>query len=377
MRTIALVCGMAAVVFASTVMAYANQPQARPLDVLGWTLLALNVLALAWLPGRAPAVLAATAAATAAFFALGYALALWPAPALVALFSVVAAGRRALGWAGAAFLVAVPAAVLIPAPEADNAAGVALWALIVTAVAQLAEASGARRARAAEAERRAAEAERTREEEARRRAQEERLRVARELHDVTSHTVSVIALHAAVAAEAVARAGGPPEAAEALRVIRASSRQALTEMKAVLGVLRPPHAPGDGYGDGGGGEPRSPSPGCAQLPGLLGAAGLPVTLDVEGEPRTLPPAADLTVYRVVQEALTNTIRHAAATRARVTLTYETGAVTVRVDDDGKGSRAPRGHGLTGMAERVAAAGGRLDTGDGPGGGFRVAARLPA
>ncbi|MBF8193251.1 ATP-binding protein [Nonomuraea sp. K274] len=125
------------------------------------------------------------------------------------------------------------------------------------------------------------------------------------------------------------------------------------------------------------GEARHPVPGTAQLPGLLRTVGLEVALDVEGERRPLPPAADLTVYRVVQEALTNTIRHANAGTATVTLTYETGAVTVRVDDDGDGSRAPRGHGLTGMAERVAAVGGLLTTGNGPTGGFRVTARLPA
>ncbi|WP_342776299.1 sensor histidine kinase, partial [Nonomuraea terrae] len=124
-------------------------------------------------------------------------------------------------------------------------------------------------------------------------------------------------------------------------------------------------------------EGRDPLPGVARLPALLRTAGLPVTLDVQGEHRDLPPAADLTVYRVVQEALTNTMRHAGATTAAVTLTYEKGAVTVRVDDDGRGSRAPRGHGLTGMAERVAAVGGLLTTGNGPSRGFRVTARLPA
>ncbi|PZG18307.1 sensor histidine kinase, partial [Nonomuraea aridisoli] len=265
--------------------------------------------------------------------------------------------------------------------ETDVTIAVVIWALLVLLVAQPAEVSRARRAYTAEVERRAAEAERTREEEALRRAQEERLRVARELHDVTSHTVSVIALHAAVAAEALERSGGPPEAAAALQVIRSSSRQALAEMKAVLGVLRPPldrALPSTGsegdtarpHDEGGAGavEPRDPLPGITRLPALLRTAGLPVTLDVQGDRRDLPPAADLTVYRVVQEALTNTMRHAGATTAAVTLTYEEGVVTVRVDDDGRGSRAPRGHGLTGMAERVAAVGGLLTTGNAPSAG---------
>ncbi|MGW3341866.1 sensor histidine kinase [Nonomuraea rubra] len=396
MRTIALVCGMGVAVFSSTAMAFGNQPDARPLDTAGYALLAVTVLGLAWQQRRPEAALAVCAGAAAAVFTLGYALALWPIPALIALFTTVADGRRAIGWAGAAFLVAVPGAVAVVRGEADVVIAVIVWTLVVLAAAQAAEVSRARRAYTAEVERRAADAERTREEEALRRAQEERLRVARELHDVTSHTVSVIALHAAVAAEAVERAGGPPEAATALRVIRTSSRQALSEMRAVLGVLRDGGETAQGRPGAGG---HVPQPGSAQLPRLLRDAGLPVTLDVEGERRPLPPAADLTVYRVVQEALTNTLRHAGATAARVTLTYEAGAVTVRVDDDGRGDdgargddvrgddgarggdgrggQAPRGHGLTGMAERVAAVGGRLTTGNAPQGGFRVTARLPA
>ncbi|GII97525.1 sensor histidine kinase [Sinosporangium siamense] len=212
-------------------------------------------------------------------------------------------------------------------------------------------------------ERRAAEAERTREEEARRRTQEVRLELARELHDVTSHTVAVIALHAGVAAEAVERAGGPEEARKALAVIRTASRQALAEMKGVLGVLR-----------------DAPPPGTAQLAALAEAAAIPVRLDVVGPERPLPPAVDLTVYRVVQEALTNTMRHGGASRATVRVRYDEHGVHVRVDDDGTGRAAApdgaAGHGLAGMAERVAAVGGRLSVGDGPEGGFRVAVTLP-
>ncbi|WP_327582084.1 histidine kinase [Nonomuraea sp. NBC_00507] len=384
MKTIAQACVMAVAVFSSTVMAYGNQPDARPLDLLGYVLLGATVLGLAWLPDRPVAVLVVCTGAAVAVFALGYPLSLWAVPPLIAVFAAIAAGKRLAGWAGATVLVAVPGAVLVVRWEVEVAVAVLVWALLVLAAAQPAEASRARRAYTEEVERRAAYAERTREEEALRRAQEERLRVARELHDVTSHTVSVIALHAAVAAEAVDRAGGPPEAAAALQVIRTSSRQALAEMKSVLGVLRPgTGAPAAGPPGPGRLSPadlhdgRHPMPGSAQLPALLRTAGLPVHLDVEGEQRPLPPAADLTVYRVVQEALTNTIRHAGATTAAVTLTYETGAVTVRVDDDGNGSNAPRGHGLTGMAERVAAVGGLLTTGNAPTGGFRVTARLPA
>ncbi|MBF8190826.1 histidine kinase dimerization/phosphoacceptor domain-containing protein, partial [Nonomuraea sp. K274] len=245
MRTIALVCVLGVAVLSSTVMAYGNQPDARPLDLLGYALLAATALGLAWRQTRPELALAVCVGAAAGIFTLGYALALWAVPALIALFSAIAAGRRAAGWAGAALMVATPGVAAVMTGQIDVTSAAVVWALVVLAVAQPAEVSRARRAYTAEVERRAVYAERTREEEALRRAQEERLRVARELHDVTSHTVSVIALHAAVAAEAVERAGGPPEAAAALQVIRTSSRQALSEMKAILGVLRTndPHEP--------------------------------------------------------------------------------------------------------------------------------------
>jgi signal transduction histidine kinase len=240
-------------------------------------------------------------------------------------------------------------------------------------VVQLAEVSRARRALTAAAERRAAEAERGREEEALRRAQEERLRIARELHDVTSHTVSVIALHAAVAVEAIERAGGPEQARTALRTIRSASRQAMADMAAALGVLRADASP------------LRPMPDRRRLCDLVettARAGLQVELVEKGADRPLPPALDLTVYRVVQEALTNTLRHAGATTAMVTLRFEVGAVVVQVDDDGRAdpgaqrSTSDSGYGLIGMAERVAAVGGQLSAGHTATGGWQVVAWLP-
>ncbi|GII75237.1 hypothetical protein Sru01_02190 [Sphaerisporangium rufum] len=359
----ALVCGMAVLVVGTSVLAYGNQPAARPLDPAGYALLLAAVASLAWLPSRPDRALAGSVAAAVAYFASGYAYALWPAPALVATSAAISSGRRAVGWAGAGVLVAVPVGAVSLAPRLDGIVGVVLWTSLVLVVTLSAEVSRTRRAYVALIEERAAAAERDRAEEALRLAQEERLKVARELHDVTSHTVSVIALHAAVAAEAVDRAGGPPEAAEALLVIRRASREALAEMKAVLGVLRP----------GG----TRPQPGSAELPELLATATVPVAFETTGARRPLPPAVDLTVYRVVQEALTNTMRHAAASRVTVALDYAADAVEVRIDDDGRGGDAPWGHGLTGMAERVGAAGGEFSVGERPGGGFRVAARLPA
>lgn len=354
---------MAALVVGGTVLSYGNQPEARPLDLLGYTLLAAASAGLAWLERRPEVSLAVCSLACACYFAMGYAYALWPAPALVAMFATIAVGRRAAGWAGAAFLITLPSLAVVAHPAVDNLVGVAMWALIVLVVAQAAEVSRARRAHTAEVEQRAEAAERTREEEALRRAQEERLKIARELHDVTSHTVSVIALHAAVAAEAVERAGGPAAAGEALAVIRTASREALAELKGVLSVLRSP-------------EGLGPAPGSAQVEELAATAGLPVRVEVAGERRRLPPAVDLTVYRVVQEALTNTMRHAGASAASVLLRFEEGGVVVQVDDDGGGAQAAPGNGLAGMRERVGAVGGNLSAGDAPGGGFQVVAWLP-
>ncbi|MBE1560561.1 sensor histidine kinase [Nonomuraea africana] len=361
-RYVLVPCAAVAVVI-STIMAYGNQQGARPLDVLGYALLGATALGLAWLRGRPEVSVAVCGLAAAALLALGYAYALWALPALIAVFAAIAEGRRRVGWAGAAFLVACPAVGVARTPDPGNLAGLLVWVLVVALVGQLAEVSRARRAYIAELER-------TREEEARRRARDERLKVARELHDVTSHTVSLIALQAAVAAEAVERAGGPPEARAALAVIRTASREAMAEMKGLLGVLRQ----ADGAQAG-----RSPMPGLDRLGDLVTSTALPVRLAVEGDRRPLSPAVELTAYRIVQEALTNTMRHARAAAAQVTLRYESGGVVVEVVDDGGGLRGDRsaGHGLAGMAERVAAVGGALSTGDRPEGGFGVAAWLPA
>ncbi len=210
--------------------------------------------------------------------------------------------------------------------------------------------------------------------EAERRLEQERLRIARELHDVLAHTIAVIGVQAGVASEALADA--PEEARAALRTIREKSREATAEVRAALDVLREPE----------GDAPRAPAPGLAQLEELVdvaAAAELQVELSVTGAARPLPAAVDLTAYRIVQESLTNVIRHAEAREATVSIHYEPDAVVVEIDDDGRGSTngaptAADGHGLGGMRERAAALGGRLEAGPAPhpGDGFRVRAWLP-
>jgi signal transduction histidine kinase len=198
---------------------------------------------------------------------------------------------------------------------------------------------------------------------------QERARIARELHDVVAHGVSLMVIQAEAAEELLAR--NPAAAAEPLHRVQETGRQALTEMRRLLGILRSADA---------GPPATAPQPSLARLPDLLGelrAAGLHVSLEVQGERAELPLGLELTAYRIVQEALTNTRRHAGAGRALVLLRYEPGALRVEVTDDGTGTGGGRpGHGLVGMRERAALYGGTMEAGPAPGGGFRVVAVLP-
>ena len=220
--------------------------------------------------------------------------------------------------------------------------------------------------RAEEAIERAARLEREREAT----AAEERARIARELHDIVSHSISVIAIQT----QAVRRRLGPEQEREArdLAAVETTARQAMAEMRRLFGVLR---SEGDGLA-------LTPQPGLGELERLLDqvrAAGLPVELEVEGERAELPPGVDLAAYRIVQEGLTNTLRHAGPARATVSLRYGAEELEVVVADDGTGPNgaAPAGgHGLVGIRERVALYGGSLESGPGEDGGFRLAARLP-
>lgn len=204
-------------------------------------------------------------------------------------------------------------------------------------------------------------------------ASEERLRITRELHDIIGHAMSVMVVQAGVAERLLD--ADPERARAAVAQIGATGRTSLSEMRQVLGALR------DGDPDPGTALPRDPAPGLAQLTTLAArveAAGLPVTLTMHGEVRPLPQGLELAAYRVVQESLTNCLKHAGATRARVTVTHSWEEVRVVVEDDGTSSSQPTasGHGIAGMRERVAFHGGDLSAGPGPAGGFRVEARLP-
>jgi signal transduction histidine kinase len=197
---------------------------------------------------------------------------------------------------------------------------------------------------------------------------EERLRIAREMHDVVSHSISVMTLHVS----GVRRLLRPEQADEraALEAVERTGRESLAEMHRMLGVLRT-----DEDAD------RAPAPGLDRVPEVLDAArraGVDAELTVTGDPRPLPPGLDLTAYRIVQEAVTNVLRHAAARRIDCTVSYGPRCVELSVVDDGAATGGPAegGHGLAGMRERAAVYGGAVETGARPGGGFAVRAVLP-
>ncbi|MDX6332332.1 MAG: hypothetical protein QOI83_4715, partial [Streptomycetaceae bacterium] len=291
---------------------------------------------------------------------------------LVALYCVAAhSDRRRLLLAGAVLETGiVMASVRWTLHERIAGSLVSLTAL-GTAAAVIGMNMRTRRAYLASLEDRAVRLERERDQQSRLAVAGERARIAREMHDIVTHNLSVMVALADGAVFAQQRS--PEKATTAMRQISGTGRQALTDMRRFLGVLRDD-------------EPdalRHPMPGLPQLESLAGqvrAAGLPTRLELDGDPGLVPAAAQLTVYRLVQEALTNTLKHTPpGTSAQVRVSCSADAVSLVVTDDGRAAdttTAPgSGHGLAGMRERTAAFGGSLDAGPRPGGGWRVAARL--
>jgi signal transduction histidine kinase len=292
-------------------------------------------------------------------------------PIGIALFTAVDAGFRWTALAGSVVTVAGFLLVGLATGRGHiSDLGNALWFggwLVASLV--LGEVTRSRRAYVQAVEERALAAERGREEEARRRASEERIRIARELHDILGHRISLINVQAAAALHVVDR--DPAQARTALVAIKQASHEALGEVRATLGILRQLDER----------EPLAPSPGLAQLDSVIAetsAAGLDVRLDVSGEARNLPSGVDLAAFRIIQESLTNVVRHARATRARIAIAYRPADVQIEVIDDGPASTAgdTSGSGLVGMRERATALGGNFEAGPRPGGGYRVRATLP-
>jgi signal transduction histidine kinase len=339
-----------------------EQQDAANLDLLGHALLVAGGLALA-ARRRAPVpVLAVTG-----LCAVGYQAAGFDVPAVAYLFAVYAAvragHRTATVAASLAVLAALPPAALASGlHDTGEAFAQARGALELAWLIAAGAAGEALR----QAERRADESERTREETARRRADEERLHIARELHDSLTHQISIIKVQAEVAVH-VARKRGE-QLPESLLAIQQAGREATRELRATLEALRD--------------DDTSPPRGLDHVPELVERArtmGLDATLTIEGQRQDVPAAVDRTVYRIVQESLTNVARHADAVTASVRIDCRPDVLAIRVDDDGKatpGTTTVPGVGLLGMRERVTALGGRLRAEPRSGGGFTVQAELP-
>ncbi len=329
-------------------------------------LVAVACLVLAWRRRWPAAVLGVSVAAATLYTLLGYVNGAVLVAPMAALYAVAAVSgvRRAAAY-GLGTLAVLGLASIAVNPLGPFGGGVVILPFMVAVVVVAGIAVANRRAYVESIRARA-------EQDARRRIDEERLRIARELHDVVAHTMATINVQAGVAVHVLPTR--PEAAAEALQAIKAASKEGLRELRAILNVLRQADDA----------DPTQPAPGTAQLETLVDGArraGLETTLSVTGTPIPLPAAVDLTAYRIVQESLTNAIRHAGPAQAAVSLCYGDDELRIDVADTGRGKLASvvsegAGHGLAGMRERAAAVGGSVETGPSPRGGYRVAARLP-
>jgi len=342
--------------------------------VVGLALLLVQVLPLLWRRSHPSLVLLLVGGAFAARVLLGYSPGIAGFGLLVAMYSVAAYEVRArrLAFLVVAGLGFVAGFVVFGVTGNPRSFAITVPSLFFVAAWLIGDYLRTRRAYVAQLEERAARLERERDQDRRLAADEERTRIARELHDVVAHDVSVIAIQAG-AARAV-QASKPEAAAQALGLIETTARETLIELNRLLGVLR---------GGNGATPDRSPQPGIGQLAGLveqLRAAGLEVDARVEGKAEPLLPALDLSAYRILQEATTNVLKHARARRVDIRVRYGEAMLALDIRDDGAGDggdpASSSGHGLIGMQERVALFGGQFRAGRDPAGGFSVHARLP-
>jgi signal transduction histidine kinase len=351
----------------------------RPFDLGGYLLLALGPVLLLWRTRYPEAVLVGVFAATLAYALLDYprgpiylALIVAFVHAVLGGYRVLAYGLLAVGYLSFTLLVAQVTGH--DQPDPPFLVGIAAWLLVLLVGSELIR---IRQAYVGERRRRRLEVELTREEELRRRASEERLEIARELHDVMAHSISLINVQAGVALELMDRR--PEQARQALTAIKAASKDALLEVQTMLSALR-------GTGET---APRSPSLSLAALDQLVSRArlaGVRVDTEVTGEPVLLPADLDQAAARIVQEALTNVARHAVGAQARVLVHYQHGPrranVLIVIENDAPAAdpaapvRATGGRGIAGMRERAAAFDGTVQAGARAEGGFAVRAELP-
>lgn len=375
--------GLGAVVFGVLAAAITANPGSAASPPGSAYLFALGFAALMLVRRRWPVgTLLVTAAGLLVYYMLDYPPVGLAVPVAAALYSAAEAGRLRWAVGTAAGLVAVSTFFRIR--EGDNLAYLlgyefAVTTTLMAALIALGDGVRSRRGWQAELRRQALAAEQEREQEAARRVEQERLRMARELHDVLAHTISIVSLHSDVAREALRC---DPDAAEtALLAVRSATADASRELRATLGLLREPGTVAS----------RQPPAGLARLEELVRSAaegGLTVRVRTSGDAPELPGVVDAAAHRVVQESITNVLRHAGARSATVELRYATDALTVRVSDDGPGhadsagevgagpAEPGAGYGIAGMRERIALLGGALHAGPRPDGGFVVEASFP-
>ncbi|HEY3611947.1 MAG TPA: sensor histidine kinase [Pseudonocardiaceae bacterium] len=336
-----------------------------------YLLVVVASLVLFWRRRHPVRVLAISVVAVTAYTALGYvngAALLAPFVALYAAAVVLPPRRSSLAAVATLAVLGVTTAVFNPFGTFGG--GIVMQPALVAVALFAGLAVRNRDAYVAALAARAEEAERTRDEEARRRVDAERLRIARELHDVVAHTMATINVQAGVAAHVIPDLPEPADAA--LRAIKEASKRGLRELRTILVVLR--QADED--------EPTQPTPGLAALDILVStasAAGLPTQVHIGGVARPLPAPVDLAAYRIIQESLTNAIRHAAPATATIRLDFAADHVDIEVTDTGHGQSEhgdSGGHGLIGMRERATAIGGTVRAGPAAHGGFQVLACLP-
>ncbi len=350
------------------------EPASTPVSAIGYALLIVSGIAVVARRRRPVAVFVVTGVASLVYFAFDFPDRASYLGLFVALYSVAAYGDgyRSLRIAGAGISVLATGWVIAGADvEPVSAIGWVFFRIGGAVIAtMLGESARSRQVMAADAQRRAELAERSRDEEARARVDAERLRIAREVHDTVAHGIAIINVQAGVTAHVLDKR--PEQARKALRTIELTSSQALQDMRAILGVLHD-------------GDEREPFPGLDQIRELTGKAreaGLDITVEQPEPVPVLPSAVGSAAYRIVQESLTNVIRHVGPTRVTVTLEPVVNALRVRVADEGRRTPAPAhtgstsGRGIMGMRERCRLLGGELDAKPRPSGGFEVTASLP-
>ena len=357
---------LGAIMVVGTVGAASNQPIAAPLDALTFVLVGLAIVALPLRRASPLPALAVIVAATALYIALGYPfgpILFAVAVGVYTVASLLPVRRSLAAWAVTAAALAIPVMTVhvdwarwqvdLPLLGVFTAAFLAPWA-VGTVVRLRRESAAASRA-----------------ESLRDREYQERLRTAQDVHDIVGHGLAAITMQAGVALHVLDRS--PRQAREVLESIKASSQDALDELRATLAVFRSAQFPSAGDG-------RAPTPDLDRLDVLVARtteAGVPVDLVHDGERARMPATVELTAYRIVQESLTNVLRHAGPARATVRLTHAPDALLVEITDTGRGPAGDDGgQGITGMRARAGAVGGTLEAGPGRNGGFTVRARLP-